>query len=508
MARRVPPAVIAVAAGLTLAAAGACSQILGVQDIPTNPPDAGVDAASHHDGTVDAREGGRHDAGADSSDGGAVRLPTCEAGARRCSDDGVHVQSCLTDGGWGVSATCSGETPVCAGGTCACAPADRKCTADQVPEVCAPSDGGPPVWREAGAACTGGCTLSGCAAIAPSCAAADGGAANLLGLTDCASTDGGAQSCCTSHEVPGGTVELSYDGYKHDGGADYAKHVGSASVSPFRLDRFEVTVGRFRRFFEASPGGWTKTSGWAPPSGSGKHTHLNGGQGLLDAASDGGVAYEKGWDPGWNSALWQAMNALQGGTTTAACTSGFPTWTPIPGTTGNEEEAMNCLTWPQAYAFCIWDGGFLPSEAEWNYAAAGGNEQRSYPWSPSLADQRQRDGGRPDETIDCNHANYEGCNPGPEAVGSHWASGDSKWLQSDMAGNVAEWTLDVHRPTYAASCPDCAILGPHSDASVPIRVRRGGYYLSLAPYVLVAYRGYDLQSSDAYIGGVRCARAP
>jgi len=38
----------------------------------------------------------------------------------------------------------------------------------------------------------------------------------------------------------------------------------------------------------------------------------------------------------------------------------------------------------QSHAFCIWDGGFLAGEAEWNYAAAGGSEQRSYPWGSTV----------------------------------------------------------------------------------------------------------------------------
>jgi formylglycine-generating enzyme required for sulfatase activity len=38
------------------------------------------------------------------------------------------------------------------------------------------------------------------------------------------------------------------------------------------------------------------------------------------------------------------------------------------------------VSWYEAAAFCISDGGFLPSEVEGDYAAAAGSEQRAYAW--------------------------------------------------------------------------------------------------------------------------------
>jgi formylglycine-generating enzyme required for sulfatase activity len=58
----------------------------------------------------------------------------------------------------------------------------------------------------------------------------------------------------------------------------------------------------------------------------------------------------------------------------------------------------------ETYAFCIWDGGFLPSEAEYTYAAAGGTEHRQYPWGADAPGKTNQ------------HAIY-GCNY-PDGAGS------------------------------------------------------------------------------------------
>jgi len=159
-----------------------------------------------------------------------------------------------------------------------------------------------------------------------------------------------------------------YDRTYVNSGSGPTGEADPATVTSFRLDKYEVTVGRFRQFVSA----WNGGAGYVPPAGSGKHTHLNGGQGLASSGSAG--AYEPGWvatDDG-NVAPTDANLAC------AQPSAGYATWTTVPGS--NESLPINCVSWWDAYAFCIWDGGFLPSEAEWEYAAAGGSQQLEYPW--------------------------------------------------------------------------------------------------------------------------------
>jgi formylglycine-generating enzyme required for sulfatase activity len=175
-----------------------------------------------------------------------------------------------------------------------------------------------------------------------------------------------------------------------------------------------------------------------------------------------------------------------------SCNS-LSTWTSTPG--ANEVRPINCTSWYEAYAFCIWDDGVLPTEAEWNYAAAGGNEQRVYPWSVPPTST----------TIDCTFANYSppSCSSGLSDVGSY-RNGRGRYGQLDLAGNVWEWNLDYFDGAPPVTpCVDCAPLTAASE-----RMLRGGSMTSDRNTVLSSYRNGDPPDNRSPSYGARCARPP
>ncbi len=335
---------------------------------------------------------------------------------------------------------------VCSKDKCsgACNPGSKQCNQD-TPQSC--DESGTWISQAACSVQTEICVAGGCA-VPPSCASH---------LPTCGPE--GDENCCASTFVMGGAYHRGNDS------------MYPATVSSFRLDRFEVTVGRFREFVAVYPDS-------KPKMGDGAHPRISG----------------TGWDTAWDKKLPADLASLLA---SVKCVPTYQTWTDSPGK--NDDLPMNCLSWYIAFAFCAWDGGRLPTEAEWNYAAAGGAEQRSYPWG--------------DATLDPAYAVYDCTGDGSPAgscapsdiltVGSKPA-GDSQWGQADMAGGLWEWNLDWHADPYPSfECKDCA-----NTKDTSFRVLRGGSWASGAPDLLSSSRIGDDPASRTNGFGVRCAREP
>jgi formylglycine-generating enzyme len=342
----------------------------------------------------------------------------------------------------GTGASSSGGTLPGDGGTTdddggtPCTSGTRRCVAEQ-PQQCTAGE-----WADDG---------DGCSLVEP--CNGDTGTCEVSSIT-----------------VPGGTFYRSYDVDE----TTYVDQSAPATVSTLRLDTYEVTVGQMRPFLEAV------LAGWRPPAASGKHSHLNAGSGLANSGPAGG--HEGGWDAAWDDELPEdeaAWNDAQN------CAVG--TWTPEPS--GNELRPINCVTWYEAYAYCIWSGGFLPSEAERNYAASGGDEHRMYPWGSAA----------PSATLVVYNTSA------PADVGQRPA-GSGRWGHADLAGNVDEWALDWHIDPYATPCADCA----HLEAdTLPNRILRGGNFDAIGHGTLrTGHRGYGAPGLRFSGIGIRCARAP
>lgn len=288
----------------------------------------------------------------------------------------------------------------------------------------------------------------------------------------------GSVPCCQRAAVPRSTYDRGYDlsnrATQPDAGSSVVgwqpAGAAPATISAFELDVFEVTISRFRIFL-ASYDAWRAAGN--PSSGAGANPHLA----------------NSGWASEWSAQLPASAVALSAA---AACEDGQ--WTSGPGT--REHEPMVCVSWFEAMAYCIWQGGRLPTEAEWNLAAAGGEEQRAFPWSAPAQSL----------SVDATHAVFGGGSI--QSVGSKAEVDSSRWGHHDLAGNVREWVLDFspdepfgYSGQAAPPCLDCANLTPGA-----ARIRRGGAFDTDVTRLRTAYRSASPPNERAAQVGFRCAR--
>jgi formylglycine-generating enzyme required for sulfatase activity len=191
----------------------------------------------------------------------------------------------------------------------------------------------------------------------------------------------------------------------------------------------------------------TKTAGWSPtsglayvkiPPGTFKMGCSSGNTGCLsDESPAHTVRITKGFRMGQTPVTQAAYELVTGHNPSHFKGPNLP---------------VESVTWGEAQAFCAADGGRLPTEAEWEYAARAGTVGAAYGepnrigWIEDRGYMKTHDVGRRD----------------PNAFGLY-----------DMLGNVLEWTAD-----WFHSYPSTAQTDPVSTVPAKYRAARGWCWLS------------------------------
>ncbi len=262
-------------------------------------------------------------------------------------------------------------------------------------------------------------------------------------------------------EVPGGTLWLGAregDGFCFDN----EKWAHPVDVAPFRIARAAVSHSEYAAFVD--DGGYRRPELWDPEG--------------WDWRQQAGLDHPIYWRRG--AAGWEVRR--------------FDRWAPLP-----RDAAVIHVCWHEAQAYCRWADRRLPTEVEWEVAAAGeptadgrslAPRKRRYPWgdAPPTPERANLDGGALG-TVD---------------VGA-LPAGDSAFGCRQMIGNAWEWTDTVFGP-YPGFTPDM-----YRDYSQPLfgktRVLRGGCWATRGRLIRNTWRNYyGPERNDVFAGFRTCAR--
>lgn len=261
-------------------------------------------------------------------------------------------------------------------------------------------------------------------------------------------------------DIPGGTFMLG--AHKDDGFVfDNEKWAHPVQLKPFSIAKAAVSNADYLKFVEAD--GYQQREYW----------DVAGWEWLLQAKLQHPLYWRN------HSDGWQIKQ--------------FDQWVAMP-----MNAAIIHICWHEAQAWCRWAGRRLPTEAEWEAAAAAepsvdgrtlSASKRKFPWGDTAP--------QPDQ------ANLDGFALGTVDVAAH-AAGDSAFGCRQMIGNVWEWTQDTFNP-YPQFEPDM-----YADYSQPLfgitKVLRGGAWPTRGRMIRNTWRTYyGAERNDVFAGFRSCA---
>ncbi len=254
-------------------------------------------------------------------------------------------------------------------------------------------------------------------------------------------------------EIPGGSFLLGSD-TTAPFIFDNEKWAHEVDVAPFAISAYAVTQSEFTGFVD--DGGYGRDELWSA-DGLRWRAEVGAEHPIYWKRADGGDWLRRDFDK------WVALEP---------------------------NRAMLHVNWFEADAFCRWAGRRLPTEVEWEMAAAAdASGKRHYPWG--------------DDPPMTNHANLDWNGMGCADVNA-CEDGDSSFGCRQMIGNVWEWTATTFGP-FPGFAPD-----PYKEYSQSCfgdcKVLRGGCWTTRSRLIRNTWRNfYKPDRRDVWVGFRTCA---